>query len=481
MKRVKPILFLLSVGMLLSCLTACTTMTQSNTALNSPQSVTNDSTANDPVENETVKDIQPETQNSGVSTKEKTTLTIACVGCSESKIKMVINEFNKTYSDYQVVLSDYGYNTTVDQGKMKLQTALQSSNPPDMLLFDSEVFETSDVPSQGLSPLTYISRGMLLDLDEFVNNDPELNADDFVIWNALHEFGGMYVVGPKFRVHALYCLPETAEQYQGWTTDDYLALQATLEPDQDLIYNITPERFIRYIASSYIHEVVDIETAICDFDNPDFIALLDAACQVTGFHTEDKHTQEDGSFKSAPEMIMDGELVFCTVILTSAVDVSFDRWRASGKSDTPGDAMGYIGYPTPDGSSGVYVELPYAVGICARTEQAEGCWEFLRFMLENPMYQSAYDGTPVLESKLTENLQSINEYTKDSPWETEKSDQEILVTLAEICDKMSYYDEDILGVIEEEASEMLSGKISTEEAAARIQKRASIIVMERYG
>lgn len=56
-----------------------------------------------------------------------------------------------------------------------------------------------------------------------------------------------------------------------------------------------------------------------------------------------------------------------------------------------------------------------------------------------------------------------------------------MVTLAEICDKMSYYDEDILGVIEEEASEMLSGKISTEEAAARIQKRASIIVMERYG
>ncbi len=477
----KTALLLIVLCLVLSCFSGCSGKTQ-NAANDDPVAVSTDPPQEDAPE-EADKEAEKEAAEDTPKApeKEKIVLKLGGVGCTESKIKMVINEFNKTYSDYQVVLSDYGYNTTVDQGKMKLQTALQSSNPPDMLLFDSEVFETSDVPSQGLSPLTYISRGMLLDLDEFVNNDPELNADDFVIWNALHEFGGMYVVGPKFRVHALYCLPETAEQYQGWTTDDYLALQATLEPDQDLIYNITPERFIRYIASSYIHEVVDIETAICDFDNPDFIALLDAACQVTGFHTEDKHTQEDGSFKSAPEMIMDGELVFCTVILTSAVDVSFDRWRASGKSDTPGDAMGYIGYPTPDGSSGVYVELPYAVGICARTEQAEGCWEFLRFMLENPMYQSAYDGTPVLESKLTENLQSINEYTKDSPWETEKSDQEILVTLAEICDKMSYYDEDILGVIEEEASEMLSGKISTEEAAARIQKRASIIVMERYG
>lgn len=54
------------------------------------------------------------------------------------------------------------------------------------------------------------------------------------------------------------------------------------------------------------------------------------------------------------------------------------------------------------------------------------------------------------------------------------------IALAEECNKKSYYDKNILTIIEEEAAEMLACTITTEQAAAHVQNRASILVMERY-
>lgn len=425
--------------------------------------------------------------------KEKTVLKLGGVGCAESKIKMVINEFNKTDSDYTVSLTDYGYGVTADQGKMQLQTQMIAGNRPDMLLFDNEVISSGN-RADALSPLAYIAADSLVDLDEFVQADPELSAEDFIIWDALHEFDGMYVVGPKFWVHALVCRPDVAEQYRNWTLNDYITLQDTLNSNQKMMYYITPEWFIRNVGSRYLHEAIDTGAAACDFENPDFIGLLEAALQIQTSIAEGDHMQEDGSFKSAPEMLMDGDIMFAREELRSAYDVSFDRYRSGGirawygEGDSPyqdktggTETMGYIGYPTPDGSNGMYVELPYAVSICAGTEKADGCWEFIRFMLKHPMYQDQIDGTPVLASMLQDNLQCIASYTSGGKWKTEEKDQKVLVEAARTCDTMSFYDEDILQIVEEEAAEVLAGKMTAEEAAQMIQNRASVLVMERYG
>lgn len=406
--------------------------------------------------------------------KEKTAISLAGVGCSESKIKMVINEFNKANPDFKITMVDYGYDVSLEQGEMALQTQMQAGNVPDLLLFDQESFWTSQ--SNGISPLTYISGGMLMDLDPLIE-DGRLSFDreDCIIWDALHEFGGMYLVSPKFLVRTLYCLPEIAEQYQGWTLEDYLALQDSLSQNQKLIYHMTPELFLEDIGSRYIHEAVDINNATCDFETSSFISILNAACCIENFNAEEDHIQDDGSFKSVPEMLMDGSLLFCYTQLNSAFNVSFDRFRA--KTDYP---MGYLGYPTPDGSNGMYIYLPYAVGICAGTDQLDGCLAFLSYMLQNPIYQDAYDGTPLFRSQLADNLKAINDMTTASPWVTEQIDQDALVSAAATCRNLSYFDMDILGIIDEEAEPVLAGERTAEEAAARIQERASILVAERY-
>ena len=101
-------------------------------------------------------------------------------------------------------------------------------------------------------------------------------------------------------------------------------------------------------------------------------------------------------------------------------------------------------------------------------------------MLQHPIYQDAYDGTPLFRSQLADNLKAINDMTTASPWVTEQIDQDALVSAAATCQNLSYFDMDILGIIEEEAAPVLAGERTAEDAAARIQERASILVAERY-
>lgn len=407
--------------------------------------------------------------------KEKTAISLAGVNWQDSRIKRVITEFNKTSSDYTVSMIDYGITVSQEQGEMALQTQMQAGNIPDLLIFDRRSNETAE-DLDAISPLPYISGGMLMDLDPLIE-DGRLSFDreDCIIWDALHEFGGMYLIGPKFRVHALYCLPEIAEQYQGWTLEDYLALQDSLSENQKLMYYMEPMAFIEYVGSRYIHDAVDVTNATCDFETPELISVLEAACHIKSSNAQEDHIQDDGSFKGAPEMMLEGSLYFCETQLNSAFDVSFDRFRA--KTDYP---MGYLGYPTPDGSNGMYIDLPYAVGICAGTDQLDGCLTFLNYMLQHPIYQDAYDGTPLFRSQLAGNLKAINDMTTASPWVTEQIDQDALVSAAATCRNLSYFDMDILGIIEEEAAPVLAGERTAEDAAARIQERASILVAERY-
>ncbi len=488
----KTALLLIVLCLVLSCFSGCSGKTQ-NAANDDPVAVSTDPPQEDAPE-EADKEAEKEAAEDTPKApeKEKIVLKLGGVGCTESKIKMVINEFNKTDSDYTISLMDYGFGTTPDQGKLKLQTQIMAGNAPDMLLFDKFVCFSSGDMSNALSPLAYIGGGALLDLDEYIKNDPELNPDDFIIWDALHEFGGMYVIGPTFWADGLCCLPETAEQYEGWSFEDYLALQDSLTQEQDLIYGIDPQFFLRRVTSGYLSELIDIENATCSFDQPEFISMLETACHVNTYNTQEKHLQADNSFKSAPEMLVNGELLFYHASLYSLFDVSFDRYRAgvrqwNGEGENPYDGklkklnapLGYMGYPTPDGSNGALIDFPYTVGICAGTEQADGCWEFIRYMLQNQFYHDTYDGTPVLYEELDDCLAYLN--AERPPWESTQADLDQLVTFAEKCDKMAYLDLDVLSIVEEEAAEMLAGKKSADDAAKMIQNRASVLVMERYG
>lgn len=421
-----------------------------------------------PKEDAAPEKLTQETSLAAAPTEEIETddgiLTIAGLDCGNSNLRLLINAYNHQSNGMKIELIDYTENVeSSEQGLQKLATEILAGNCPDMFLFEN------------LSPLPYLTKGLLVDLDTQIEADTAYCAEDFIIWDALHEFGGMYVISPQFMVDTVYCTQEMANRYQNWTLDDYLTIEESLSEDQALIYYMTPEAFVRKIGGRYTHKAVDYLQAKCDFDNPDFISLLDAAVRVKSYHGTELQENVDGNFYSVPELMLNGTLLSCYTQLHSAVEISFDRYR------TDGEQFAYIGWPTPDGSCGSDIELVMPIGICSASAHVSECWDFIKYVLENPVYRDAYSATPTLRSHLAENLLSIRTHSRSLKWETTQEDIDTLVALAERCQNMTFYHTDILQIMQDEAANVLNGRITSDAAAAKIQARVSLLLSEQYG
>lgn len=129
---------------------------------------------------------------------------------------------------------------------------------------------------------------------------------------------------------------------------------------------MNPENFLERIGGRYLRGMIDYEHAQCNLNTPEFREILQSALKAGRY---------EGGYdpdKNVPQRIVDGELICCYVGLSSALEVSFDRYRC-------GQTLGYIGFPTPDGSSGMDVRLMMPLGVSAATACPEGCWEFLKY------------------------------------------------------------------------------------------------------
>ena len=58
---------------------------------------------------------------------------------------------------------------------------------------------------------------------------------------AMHEYGGLYLLSPTFGVVALSCSQQTQKLHTGWTITEYLDIEKSLRPEQDMIYYMDPE------------------------------------------------------------------------------------------------------------------------------------------------------------------------------------------------------------------------------------------------
>lgn len=382
-------------------------------------------------------------------------LTIAGFGISQSSLNQVVNEFNKVSEHYTVSILDYGYaEENVVQGRQQLNTELLAGKGPDMLCFDL------------LSPLPYIAKGLLLDMEPLLDQDPEISREDIVIWNALSKNAQLHVIAPKFSIDSLSCAADAFKGRDSWSISEYMTLSASLEDWQDMIYYMNPAYFVEEMGGRYLRGALDLENATCDFDNELFLEILQAALQVSA-------ADSSNSDKSGAQRMAEGQLMACAEWIDTVDDLAFDRYRTGDGVKT------YLGYPTPDGSSGTDAVLSTPIGICSQTEHAEGCWEFAKYLLTHPVIGEGVVGIPTYLPKLEEAVETFN--AAGNAWTITEQDVDQLLTLAAGCSNASFNDEVILSIILEEADIMFQGDATAEEVAKRVQDRVSLYMMEQYG
>ena len=387
----------------------------------------------------------------------KTTLVLGGIGLRGGALASIVNHFNAENTKYTVVLDDYAENTqSPEQAGTVMRTKLFAGDAADLYYFRSDI----------LSPIPWISAGLLYDLDPLIASDSEFSEKDIIPWTALHEYGGLYLLSPTFGVAALSCSRQTQQLHTGWTIAEYLDMEKALRPEQDMIYYMNPENFLERIGGRYLRGVIDYEQARCNLDTPEFREILQSALKAGSY---------DGGYnpdKNVPQRIVDGELICCYVGLSSALEVSFDRYRC-------GQTLGYVGWPTPDGSNGMDVRLMMPLGVSASTSCPEGCWEFLKYLLLHPWMEYSADGTPVYAPLLQENLEVLKRIDVPYAEITTFDDVQLIVDLAETCGTMDFYDEAAMSILLEEMSDLVSGNIDLDTAVERMQSRLNLYLMEQ--
>lgn len=393
----------------------------------------------------------------------KTELTLA-VFCLDSAIEQHVARFNALSDDYTIKTVNY----TAEAGgeanaRLRLNTELGSGRGPDMICFPNAVTED-------IGPLNYVVRGMFEDLTPWI--DADIGRSNLMVWDALSEYGGVYVISDGFSCKGMKGLREVFGDARGWTIQDYLDMEASLEPWQDMCYHMDPAYFIEMLSRRYMRTAIDWESGTCDFDNPEFIAILEAAARVKEDRTAEHESLD--SFETAWSRMGRGQLM---VSFTSFSDTdltngpNFDNYY-TGKEAT------YFGCPSTDGEDGLFVELDFALGICVNSEHKEACWDFVRDMLLNsgdstlprmglPLYRPAFEAA--LASCTGEESTQLH-----SEEEVEK-----YRAFIESADSLSLYDGRALAIIMDEANAFLSGAQSAGQAAKLIQERMSIYVAEQ--
>ena len=307
---------------------------------------------------------------------EPVTLKLAGIDITGEPIDAMVKAFNQAQDAIVIELTDYGTEFGPEEKERAaslLTTEILAGNRPDLLYFPDLWFLGTETVNL-LSPLPFIGQGLLLDLDPYVAQDPDLHAEDILIWDALHQYGGLYLVSDLFSVQTVVCAPSFYADHAGWTIAEYLELEAALPDGYEMMDAMNPAYFLQGIGSRYMQKALDLEHAACDFDNAEFIALLDSATKVREYKAE-------WEGKGVCALMMDGTLMGCYTNVQGSWSIAFDRTEA-GRTEP----MAYIGWPTPDGSGGSDIHLLGSLGVMADTAHKDACWQFVKYMIMHPGY-----------------------------------------------------------------------------------------------
>lgn len=389
--------------------------------------------------------------------KAKIHLTVATVG-TPVYLRSNVSAFNNLDSEYFIDIVDYsdGGAYAADQAVTRLGTEIMSGKVPDMICFNS------------ISPYALIARGLLADLREFMEADNEVSEEDIAVAKAIDTGGGIYYISDSFYLETLVGRYSQFGDRYGWTLSEYLDIENGLSQDTDMIYNMTKETFLERVASRYIRTPVDWEAGKCDFDNSDFIEILNASARIR----ENPENANNMSFGYGPTKVGQGSRIASLSWVNSV-------WKLSYEVAMAGCDLSFIGWPTADGSCGSDIYLNDPVGVMAQSDNRDGCWEFIKYILTNADLDSD-DGLPIYIPALQAKIERAKK-DKDVPVKMTDADGERFIDLVSAVENTTLYDDTLLSIIMNESGAFFAGNRTAEQTAMLIQGRASLYVAEQYG
>jgi len=413
---------------------------------------------------------------------ERTVLTFATLWLNEGLRSHIIN-FNRTNPTYRIHIIDYSEFSTEDDwnaGLTRLSTDIISGNVPDIL-------DVSQLPLQ-----QYVARNLLVDLNPLIESDPVLNRDDLFesVLRASEAEGGLYRIFPAFSVMSLGGNPSILGSGAGWDMDEFRAvMQANPQADMPLGQWLTKENFLMYAVIFGMDEYVDWAAGEVRFDTGAFEQLLEFA---NSFPTEVDYGNDMSLYIEESELIATGRQIMSVMNFWDFSTVQ--RYRAMYGGDVV-----FKGFPAESRNGNAFV-VNSGLSITTRCVSVEGAWAFLREILTEDWQRSNihwdFPTNKTVFNEMAEQAMKDDDsdtmfgrtivtsgvYMEDGMWRPDpvtQEDVDMLVALIDSITNIASYDEALMNIINEGASDFFTGRSSAQDAARIIQNRASILISEQ--
>lgn len=388
----------------------------------------------------------------------------------------LVNNYNHSQDKYYVDVVSYGevnyddldYTSVEDNAYKAFEQALISGDIPDI------------VTGIGYPRVTNLSKkGVFADLGAFMDSDSRYPRSAFVpslLRCLTSDDGNIYSMSTGFSVMSRLVKTKIWDK-PSWTLDEMIEVFDRNADTAIHIYDDSTKQQMLETMSNTLDGLVDYGSGTCDFDSPEFIKLLEF-CNRFGDELDKPDKGSDG-----PEAVdaywtdrftwFARDLVLTADCSAEGVSYCMTKYLEGG-----GEDMIFVGYPSGKDSGGRLL-IDAFLSITSACEDKEGAWDFLCYTVEN----NAQYGYSALISRFEDQIYSEvgAEHTASGtpiPSET-KEEANMIKNYILTCDTIeNTFPQALRDIINEEAEEYFAGAITAEEAASRIQNRASIFVSE---
>jgi len=370
--------------------------------------------------------------------------------------------FNQRSSEAQIILRDYweiddeiGFRQAIE----RFHFDLIAGNVPDIILFEHpDDFILTRVRE------TLVRQGILLDLYQLIDTDPELKREDFfqhIIKGFEDKNGQLPVIGNWLTITSMITLNSTT-QTRSWTFDDFLTMMelsiaaGNLEPLGNVL---TGTRFLTTVLEFIDNDFIDITSGVSHFDNENFIRLLMLASSIP-----ENHTFSNWGINYFPDFnaLMNGKQ---TIDIVGFGGVYGLTGITSNSSTTP--PFEYIGFPGTLGTTH-NIQIWGTYSIFSTSQHIDVAWKFVREAL---MPGSTENIALTLRTDDFENRIETSTMTA-----LEKEVMRNLISQATVHRPMSGT---IIQIIEEEFAALQRGLREAEDVARIIQNRVQRYLSEQ--
>jgi len=364
------------------------------------------------------------------------------------EVYTLVNNFNTSQDEVQINIKVYNE----DNLPMELLlTEISAGHGPDIFAFTMD---------ESLGQVKASS--LYVDLFTLLDEDPEYDRTDIVpnLLSAMTENDALYWLPCKFNI-LTFVAPESLIDNPGISLAESEAILIELGDKYTMLPKwVSPEFMLNWTIKFSSGNFIDSDAGTCNFDSPEFIALLELCKEWT--HNDEDYSAED-------------KYLMCYEPLPGLT-------RLSGLSSYMGGDYCFVGFPTGSENGSTFL-IPLKLAISRQSEYISESYEFLRYTLSDEGQAIASGGVEfcATQSALQNSIDNAlagELILAGMEWKISESDVEKFWALLNSTDTVSSAGAEF-DIMWEAASAYFYGTRTAQEAAEIIQSRMRIYLAER--